>query len=144
MFEEVSIDVAAPPDAVWASVSDVESWPKLTASVTHVEPLDGLVSGIGSRARVVQPRLRPATWTVTRWEPGHGFSWESKAAGMTTVGDHYVEATAGGSRLTLRIHQHGLLAPVVGLFYRKLTRRYMEMEATGMKRAAEEAAATVA
>lgn len=144
MFEEVSIDIAASPEAVWVSVSDVESWPKLTASVTSVKPFDGQVAAVGSRARVVQPRLRPATWTVTRWEPGHGFSWESKAAGMTTVGDHYVEPVAGGSRLTLRISQRGLLAPIVGLFYRKLTRRYMEMEAAGMKRAAEGAAASAA
>lgn len=31
----------------------------------------------------------------------------------------------------------GLLVPVIGLFYRKLTDRYVALEAAGMKRAAE-------
>jgi hypothetical protein len=31
----------------------------------------------------------------------------------------------------------GLLIPIVGLFYKDLTNRYMALEADGMKRAAE-------
>jgi hypothetical protein len=31
----------------------------------------------------------------------------------------------------------GLLVPVVALFYRRLTNRYMDLEVQGMKRAAE-------
>ena len=45
----------------------------------------------------------------------------------------------GRSRLTLSLDMRGPLILVVGLFYRGLTKRYMTMEAQGMKRAAESA-----
>jgi hypothetical protein len=39
-------------------------------------------------------------------------------------------------RLTL--DQSGLLAPVVGAFFGRLTRRYVDMEADGLKRRCEQ------
>ena len=33
----------------------------------------------------------------------------------------------------------GFLIPIIGLFYKELTNRYMNLEAQGMKRAAESA-----
>ena len=37
------------------------------------------------------------------------------------------------ARLTLTIEMRGLLIPIIGLFYRDLTNRYMTLEAEGMK-----------
>jgi hypothetical protein len=51
---------------------------------------------------------------------------------------HRVETLEGDrSRLRLTLEMRGLLVPVMGLFYRDLTNRYMTLEAQGMKRAAE-------
>lgn len=57
---------------------------------------------------------------------------------VTSVAGHRVTSLeAGRSRLTLTIEMRGVLVPVVGLFYRGLTNRYMALESQGMKRAAE-------
>ena len=43
----------------------------------------------------------------------------------------------GRSRLTLTLEMRGLLVPVVAVFYKGLTNRYLVLETRGMKRAAE-------
>ena len=53
---------------------------------------------------------------------------------------HRVEALGDGrARLTLTLDMGGFLAPIMGPLYRNLTNRYMNLEAEGMKRAAESA-----
>jgi hypothetical protein len=94
----------------------------------------------GARARVVQPRLLPAVWRVTRYDPPRGFWWETSMPGMHILAGHRVEATPGGSRLTLEIDATGLLTPLFAALTQKMTMRYMAMEAAGVKRRAEERA----
>ena len=65
---------------------------------------------------------------------------QQKETGTTSVAGHRVEALGEGrSRLTLTLDMRGLLIPIMALFYRKLTNSYMNLEAEGMKRAAESA-----
>lgn len=133
-----SIDIDAPPAAVWACVSDVARWPELTASMSSVELLGATVLGDGARARVKQPRFPAMTWTVTRFEPERGFTWETAQPGVRTIALHDIEPSGEGrSRLTLVIDQRGPGSALLGLLYRGITRRYMAMEANGMKKAAE-------
>jgi len=51
---------------------------------------------VGSEAVVRQPGLPRTRWRVTELEPGHSFTWESAAGGVTTAGSHIVERTAKG------------------------------------------------
>jgi len=139
MQYEQQIDIEADPDRVWAILADVERWPEWTESMTTIERLDDGPLAVGSRAQVKQPRLRPAEMEVTSLEPGRSFEWQNSAPGVTTVGDHRIEPRpGGGSTVTLVLRQTGFAAPVIRLLFGGLIRRYVEMEAQGLKRRAEE------
>ena len=138
-FEE-SIFIEAQQQRVWDVLSDLEAWPRRIETVDVVELLTPAPLGKGSRVRLKQPKLPEGTWDITIWHAPSRFEWRQKSGGVTSVADHRVEALEGGrSRLTLSLDMRGLLIPVIALFYKDLTNRYMTLEAEGMKRAAESA-----
>jgi uncharacterized membrane protein len=135
-----SIDIDASRQRVWDVLSDLEAWPQRIETVDVVELLTPTPVGESSRVRLKQPKLPEGTWDVTVWDAPSYFEWRQKSGGVTTVAGHRVEALAEGrSRLTLTLDMRGLLVPIVALFYKGMTNRYMTIEAQGMKRAAESA-----
>ena len=140
MRGDVTIDISAPPEVVWAVLSDVESWPTWTASITSVRPLSPDPLQVGSRVRIKQPRLPATVWTVSDLVEGEQFTWTATSPGVNTRASHRVAGTAAGSRVTLSIGQAGVLGRLVGRLYGGLTRRYVEMEAAGLKQRSEESA----
>jgi len=77
-----SVDIDAPPDVVWRTVRDVERWPEWTPTVTSLRLVDPGPLALGSRARIRQPRLPPATWQVTELDDGRGFVWVTQRKGV--------------------------------------------------------------
>ena len=137
---EKSIEIDAPQQRVWDVLSDLEAWPRRIETVERVELLTPGPITAGSRVRLKQPKLPEGTWDVTTWDAPDFFEWTQKMSGSTSVAGHRVEALGPGrARLTLTLEMRGLLVPIMALFYRNLTNRYMELEANGMKRAAEAA-----
>jgi uncharacterized protein YndB with AHSA1/START domain len=135
MHTEVTFSVDAPAERVWAILSDVERWPTWTASMQEVR-LEGPLA-VGTVARIRQPKLPSTTWTVTEVVPGRSFSWESRARGSLAVGEHEITPTGDSScDVRLMLDQTGPLGTVVGVLYRGLTRRYVQMEADGLTAAA--------
>lgn len=135
---QTAIDIDAAPATVWRTLTDVESWPKWSASMTTVERLQQGELDVGSSARVTQPKLKAAVYTVTECKPGKSFVWEMKATGVKVRAVHFVEDRGeGGARMTLGVEQTGALSGLISLFYGKLTRQYVVMEAEGLKKAAE-------
>jgi uncharacterized membrane protein len=140
MHFERSIEIDAPQQRVWDVLSDIEAWPRRIETVETVELLTPAPLATGSRVRLKQPKLGEGVWDVTAWAAPSFFEWTQKASGMTSVAGHRVEALGEGrARLTLELEMHGFLIPVVTLFYKGLTNRYLTMEVEGMKRAAETA-----
>jgi hypothetical protein len=132
-----TIDIDAPPSRVWAVMSDIERWPEWTASMSSIQQTSDGPLGVGSTARVTQPRLAPANFVVTRWEPGRGFDWTTKNIAVGAIGRHLIEAAAHGSRVTLSVEFSGPLAWLVARLYGDLTRRYVQTEADGLKARSE-------
>jgi hypothetical protein len=83
--------------------------------------------------RLKQPKLPEGTWDVTTWDAPSYFEWTQKTGGGVE------ELGGGGARLTLTLGMRGFLIPIFALFEKGLTNRDMNLEAAGMKRAAEAA-----
>jgi uncharacterized membrane protein len=130
---ETVVDIAASPDRVWEVLADVTGWSRWTDSVTESTVLDDGPLAVGSRVKVRQPRMAANTWRITDWEPGRRFTWEASSGGVHTVADHVIDSEAGSSRVTLSLRTNGLLAPVVDLLMGSRIRRYVGMEAAGLK-----------
>src|SRR5688500_4306290 len=137
---EQSVDIDAPQQRVWDVLTDLEAWPERIETVGVVELLTRAPLGQGSRVRLKQPRLPEGIWEVTVWDAPSYFEYRQQSGGVTSVAGHRVEALEEGrSRLSLELEMRGLLVPVVAVFFKGLTNRYMTLEAEGMKRAAESA-----
>jgi uncharacterized membrane protein len=137
---EKSIDIDAPQQRVWDVLSDIEAWPQRVETVESVAVLTPAPITRGSRVRLKQPKLPEGTWDVTTWDAPSYFEWTQTTGGITSVAGHRVEALGESrARLTLTLDMRGVLIPIIGLFYKNLTNRYMKLEAEGMKRVAESA-----
>jgi uncharacterized membrane protein len=135
---EASAQTAAAPATAWAVLTDVTAWPEWTASMTSVERLDEGPLRIGSRVRIKQPGMPPMIWEVDEVREQHSFSWSSRMPGLRISGHHRLRPDPDGTtRIIVEIEQHGPLAGIVGLLTGGRSRRYLQMEAGGLKAASE-------
>jgi uncharacterized protein YndB with AHSA1/START domain len=98
---DITVGISAPPELVWAVISDVESWPEWTASVTAVRRLSSERLQVGSPVRLEQPRLPATVWTVSDLVAGEQFSWTADSPGCGPGPASSDEPTR--SQATLRI-----------------------------------------
>lgn len=111
---------------------DVAKWPEWTPTIDNVERLDDGPFGVGSRAKVRQPKLPQAQWEVTEVVDGRSFTWEARGPGMRTIARHEVVPDGDGSTVTLSIEQTGPMGAVAAFVWRGLTQRYIELEAASL------------
>ena len=136
IYERVVID--APPERVWELTLDLARWPEWTPTVDAVEVLDPGPVRIGTRARLTQPGNRPAVWTVTVLEAERAFVWETRALGMRVTASHLLDATEGGTTVTLGIDISGPTRPLLGWLVRRASRKFLPQEAAALKLECEE------
>jgi len=136
-FEE-TIETRAGLAQAWAALAAVQTYPQWTTSMQSVEPLDGPELRVGRRFRIRQPGLPVMVWRVSAVTEGRSFTWEARSPGVHTVAYHELTPLpTGGTRITIGVRQRGPLARLVGLMTGAKTRRYLALEAAGLKAAAE-------
>ncbi len=139
---EASVEVEAAPELVWRTLTDVVRWPEATASMDSVRWVTGDEVAVGNAARIKQPRMLSTVWKVTDVAAGQSFTWETSSPGVRTVATHIIgPAGEGKSTLTVGLAQSGPLAPLLGALLGARIRRYVGMEAAGLKRQSEHASA---
>jgi hypothetical protein len=80
-------------------------------------------------------------WTVTAVDPGVSWSWEQRSPGGTTIATHALTPISNERTLVRqRIEARGPIAVLVGAITRRLARRYLELEAQGLRAASEQRA----
>jgi uncharacterized membrane protein len=131
-FFETTRHIDAPTQPVWEVLFDVGRWPEWTPTIDSVERLDDGPFQVGSRARVRQPKLPQALWEVTEVEDGRSFTWVAKGPGMKTIARHEVVPDADGATVKLSIEQTGPMGALAATLWRRLTQRYIELEAESL------------
>jgi len=138
MITESGVEIDAPATVVWGIFSDVERWPEWTDSVTRLVALDGPGLGIGKRFAIKQPHMPRLTWTVTELHEGAGWTWEQRSPGGLTLARHdIIPGRDGATLVRQQIDQRGPVGALVGMAMRRMTRRYLELEAAGLKARSE-------
>ena len=133
-----SISIDADQESVWKVLSDVAHWSEWTPSVTKVEILDQPELKLNNHYKVFQPKLQPATWTVTALVPPASFVWESSMPGMHMIAEHMVRAVnANQAEVTLSFAFHGFLGEIMGRLYRNMVESYIATEAQSLKKRVE-------
>ena len=137
---QTSIVIEAPAATVWRLLSIVTDWPRWLSTVSSVEALDGDALAVGHRFKLLQPKLKPAVWTISLVHPSRRFAWQSRSPGMRMVAYHEVERLASYRTLVrLRFEFHGLVGTLLGRIFSATTKRYVDLEARALKAAAEHA-----
>jgi uncharacterized membrane protein len=135
--ERASITIDAPIDVVWSVFTDVERWPTWASSFTSVELIDGPMR-LGAKARIRQPGLPTVVWEVVKWEPGRSWTWAATSPGARTEASHVLTAAGGRTVAEQAIVSSGPLGRLAAWVWRSLTRRYLAIEAAGLKQRSEE------
>ncbi len=131
-------DIAAPASHVWPILADVENWPQWAESFERIERLGNDVPlGVGARVTIKQPRLPAGEWTITEWKPGRSFKWEMRKTGLVTTGDHWLDDRGDACRFEQSLRFEGPVGKMAAFFSRSLIRRYMALEAEGLKAISE-------
>src|ERR1700754_3490538 len=138
MITDCGVEIEAPAAVVWDVFSDVEAWPEWTASVTRLTALDGPGLAVGKRFEIKQPRLPKLVWEVTAVEDGASWTWEQRSPGGRTIAVHEVIPKEGRTLVRQRLDQQGPVGALVARLMRGTTRRYLELEAQGLKARSEQ------
>jgi uncharacterized membrane protein len=133
----VAVAIDAPAQKVFAVLCDVENWPQWTSTMTRVQRLDLGPFSLGSTARVEQPKLRPAIWRVTEFDPNRSFTWATRMPGLKMTAGHWVEPHGAGCQVRLSFEFSGFMAPMISRFYAGLIEKYIATESLGLKRRSE-------
>jgi len=136
----VSSSIDAPPGKVFGVLCDVEGWPAWTPTMISVQRLDSGPFGIGSTARIHQPKLRPTVWKVTEFEDNRNFTWVTSAPGLRMKAGHALRPEGSGTRVELSMEISGFMAPLISRLYGRLIREYVTTESEKLKVRCESAA----
>ena len=137
MIATLSLEIARPPERVYAVLIDQETWAALDPPLVDFAPRCPLaVVMTGTLTRKVAGRRITDGWTILELEPGRRFAMKVTGAGYELIETIMLEATAGGTRATtVDTYRHTslggrLFIAVSGPFIRRdLRERYKRLTA---------------
>jgi uncharacterized protein YndB with AHSA1/START domain len=116
-----TVEVAASPEEVWATLSDVSRMTEWSPECRKIVVLGSPKEGVGTKFLGLNRRgwaVWPTTSRVVRYEPGKAVAWKTRESGATW--SYELASSASGTSLTGRRELASftvgtkLLAPVIG------------------------------
>lgn len=140
---DASAMIAAPPEAVWAVLSDAASYPDWDSGVERVEGAISLGSKIKAYSEVSPGRAFPVT--VSELEPSRRMTWSGGIPlglfkGVRTFG--LTPADGGGTQFAMREEFSGPLLPLMWRMMPDLQPSFDQFAAGLAKRAEGSASAS--
>ena len=77
-------------------------------------------------------------WEVTALDEGSSWTWEQRSPGGRTVAVHEVHPDGDRTLVRQRLDQQGPVGSLIGRLMRGTTKRYLELEAQGLKARSEQ------
>ncbi len=102
----VTRTIAAPPDKVFAALSDFEHAAETIRGITKIEMLTDGPVGLGTRfreSRIMFNREATEEMEVTAWNQGRSYTLGCESCGARYASSFIVEPTSGGSRVTMKM-----------------------------------------
>ena len=108
--------------------------------VIHIGRTRRRADGLGAKARIRQPRLPTVVWEVTKWEPGRSWTWTTTSPGARTEASHVLSRVSERTIAEQSITWSGPIGWLAAFVWRSVTRRYLAIEANGLKQRSEQVA----
>lgn len=131
---EGEIQIAAPPETVWAVISDLSSWPEWNPDVTSMTMEGLLAPGSSFRWRAGSARL---VSTLQAVEPPREIGWTGRTMGIHAVHVVRFEPRDGGTRASSAESFRGLVPSVLRKYSRTVLQRGIDRILTSLKAEAE-------
>jgi uncharacterized protein YndB with AHSA1/START domain len=138
---EVSIDIQAPPEAVWDFVSDlrrIPEWIEDTLAMLSVEPEPAELGTVyKERSRIVGPLSQVTTWRITEFDAPRFQKHDGRVPMMASTSVSFgLEPSQAGTKFTLVFEYtpgNPLSSLTDGLFVRKNLERGFQRSVQNLK-----------
>jgi hypothetical protein len=134
---EKSSIIHAKAAIIFKVLTDVENWNKWTGSVKKSRLVKGDTFAVGSKIKIIQPKLRPVIWEITEIQSDKSFTWVSNYIGSNVTAKHIIENRGNSSKVLLITTYKGFLSKIVYSLTSGLASKYMTMEIDGLKLTSE-------
>ncbi len=138
--------IAAPPEALWAILSDLDRWGETITAIKSLEKLTEGPVGPGTRfreTRVMFGREATEVMTIDEFRPPHRMTFVAESHGSKYFSEMRFEPDAGGTRATIafRAEPQSLGAKVMGVLMGPMMKgsivKAFDADLEDMQRAAE-------
>ena len=140
VYETGDIDVDASPEAVWDTLTDLDSWPRWSPGVTSVVTRGPFAVGTRFEWKAGPGRIRSEVVAADR---PHGAAWRGRTFGIAAV--HVWTMESRGPAAT-RVHSAeswaGPLPRLLPAAMRKMVRRALDEGLAALKAESERRSAT--
>ncbi len=142
--------IAAPPDACWAILADLDRWGQTISAIKSVEKLTEGPVGPGTKfreTRIMFGREATEVMTIDEFQPPHRMTFLAESHGSKYFSEMRFEPDAGGTRATIafRAEPQSVGAKVMGVLMGPMMKgsilKAFDADLADMQRAAEAGAA---